>query len=113
MKTHETQENGLVPIVEPEVLMDGDHTLERCAEVTQRVLAAVFKELHYYNVYLEGSLLKPNMVTPGHSHPSYKTTTSEQVALATVTVLQRTVPPAVPGIMVFYFPLFFFILIYF
>jgi len=93
------QENGLVPIVEPEVLMDGNHTLERCAEVTEKVLAAVFKVLNDNHVFLEGSLLKPNMVTPGHEHADYKTTSAEAIAKATVTTLQRTVPPAVPGIM--------------
>jgi len=92
------QNNGLVPIVEPEVLMDGDHTLATCAEVTERVLATVFKALHDHHILLEGALLKPNMVTPGQQHPDYKTTTPEQIALATVTVLQRTVPPALPGI---------------
>jgi len=93
------QDNGLVPIVEPEVLMDGTHSLKRCVEVTQRVLAVVFKALADNKVYLEGALLKPNMVTPGHSGEEYKTTTPLQVAEATVTVLQRTVPPALPGIM--------------
>ncbi len=93
------QANGLVPIVEPEVLMDGEHTLERCAEVTERTLAIVFKALNDHKVLLEGSLLKPNMVTPGHSHSSYATTKPAEIANATVTTLQRTVPPAVPGIM--------------
>jgi len=93
------QENGLVPIVEPEVLMDGEHTLEQCAEASQRVYAGVFKALHDHHIFLEGILLKPNMVTPGHSNPSYSTTPPEAIAKATVTVLQRTVPPAVPGIM--------------
>lgn len=93
------QENGLVPIVEPETLMDGTHSLARCVEVTEHVLAVVFKALHDHRVFLEGILLKPNMVTPGHSSAEYKTTTPEQIAKATLTVLQRTVPPAVPGIM--------------
>lgn len=92
------QENGLVPIVEPEVLMDGDHSLARCAQVTEHVLAVVFKKLHEYGVLLEGILLKPNMVTAGKENPEYKTSTPEQIALATVTALRRTVPPAVPGI---------------
>jgi len=96
------QENGLVPIVEPEVLMDGDHTIEKCADVTRRVIAATFKQLHNYNVFLEGALLKPNMVTAGHSHPSYKTTSPELVAIHTVNALQRTVPPALPGIIPFW-----------
>jgi len=93
------QENGLCPIVEPETLMDGEHTLERCAQVTERVLSKVFKALHEHHVILEGCLLKPNMVTPGHSHPDYDKTKASDIATATVTVLQRTVPPAVPGIM--------------
>jgi len=92
------QENGLVPIIEPEVLMDGDHTLEDCARATERVWAVVVKHLHDHKILLEGSLVKPNMVTPGHSSPTYKTTTPEQVGKATVTVLQRTLPAAVPGV---------------
>lgn len=93
------QQNGLVPIVEPETLMDGTHSLERCVQATQSVLAAVYKALHDNHVLLEGTLLKPNMVTPGHSSPDYKKTKPEEIARATVKVLQRTVPPAVPGIM--------------
>lgn len=92
------QSEGIVPIVEPETLMDGNHTLARCVEVTERVLAAVYKALNDHRVFLEGTLLKPNMCTPGHSNPEYKTTTPEQIAQATLTVLLRTVPPAVPGI---------------
>jgi len=93
------QENGLVPIVEPEILMDGTHSLAECQAVTEKVLAAVFKALNDHQVFLEGALLKPNMVTPGHENPVYKTTPPEQIAIATVTALQRTVPPALPGIM--------------
>jgi len=92
------QENGLVPIIEPEVVMDGDHTLEDCINATQKVWAKVIKTLHDHHFIWEGSLVKPNMVTPGHSSPTYKTTTPEQVAKATVTVLQRTLPVAVPGV---------------
>ena len=92
------QANGLVPIVEPEVLMDGEHSLQRCVEVTQHVLAVVVKSLHDHNVLLEGALLKPNMVTPGHSSQEYKTTTAEQIGRATLTVLQRTIPPALVGV---------------
>eukprot|EP01116_Phalansterium_solitarium_P014004 TRINITY_DN31491_c0_g1_i1.p1 TRINITY_DN31491_c0_g1~~TRINITY_DN31491_c0_g1_i1.p1 ORF type:complete len:377 (+),score=152.60 TRINITY_DN31491_c0_g1_i1:50-1132(+) len=92
------QENGLVPIVEPEVLMDGDHSLARCQQVTEHVLAVVFKKLHEYHVMLEGILLKPNMVTAGKENPEYKTSTPQQIAVATVTTLQRTVPPSVHGI---------------
>lgn len=92
------QENGLVPIVEPEVLMDGDHSLARAQQVTEHVLAVVYKTLHDYNVLLEGTLLKPNMVTAGKENPEYKTSTPADIARATVTTLQRTVPAAVPGI---------------
>uniref|UniRef100_A0A8C9VEU6 Fructose-bisphosphate aldolase n=1 Tax=Scleropages formosus TaxID=113540 RepID=A0A8C9VEU6_SCLFO len=90
------QQNGLVPIVEPEILPDGDHDLQRCQYVTEKVLAAVYKALSDHHVYLEGTLLKPNMVTAGHSCP--KKFTPEQVGMATVTALSRTVPAAVPGI---------------
>ena len=90
------QANGLVPIVEPEILMDGDHDLVRAVEVAEQVLSSVYKKLHEHHVYLEGTLLKPNMVCPGVDCPTKYT--SEQIALATVTVLRRTVPAAVPGI---------------
>lgn len=90
------QQNGLVPIVEPEVLPDGDHDLEHCQYVSEKVLAAVYKALNDHHVYLEGTLLKPNMVTAGHA--CTKKYTPEQVAMATVTALHRTVPAAVPGI---------------
>eukprot|EP01119_Soliformovum_irregulare_P019440 TRINITY_DN614_c0_g1_i1.p1 TRINITY_DN614_c0_g1~~TRINITY_DN614_c0_g1_i1.p1 ORF type:complete len:361 (+),score=121.55 TRINITY_DN614_c0_g1_i1:64-1146(+) len=93
------QENGLVPIVEPEVLMDGNHSLQDCVNATERVLSVVVKALHDHKILLEGALLKPNMVTPGHSSPAYKTVTPEEVARATITVLQRTVPVSMPGIM--------------
>jgi len=93
------QENGLVPIIEPEVLMDGDHTIQECAEATQRVWVAVIKALHEHKLFWEGSLTKPNMVTPGHSNSAYKTTSPEEVAKFTVTTLQRVLPPAVPGVM--------------
>jgi len=92
------QENGLVPIVEPEILMDGTHSLARCQEITEHVLSVVFKALADNHVFLEGALLKPNMVTPGHESAEYKTTTPEQIGKATVTALQRTVPPALPGV---------------
>jgi len=90
------QMNGLVPIVEPEILQDGDHPIEVCQEVTERVLAAVYKALSDHHVYLEGTLLKPNMVTPGASCP--KRNTADEIGLATVTALRRTVPPAMPGV---------------
>jgi fructose-bisphosphate aldolase class I len=90
------QENGLVPIVEPEVLMDGDHTIERCAAVTEAMLNLVFRELFKHRVRLEGMLLKPNMVVPGKNCPQQASVA--QVAEATLGCLKRTVPPAVPGI---------------
>ncbi len=90
------QEVSLVPIVEPEVLMDGDHTLERCREVTSEVLLVVFSQLETQGVMLEGMLLKPNMVIPGMNCPMQETV--KEVAEATVTCLLRTVPAAVPGI---------------
>uniref|UniRef100_A0A8B9P924 Fructose-bisphosphate aldolase n=1 Tax=Apteryx owenii TaxID=8824 RepID=A0A8B9P924_APTOW len=89
-------QNGIVPIVEPEILPDGDHDLKRCQYVTEKVLAAVYKALSDHHVYLEGTLLKPNMVTAGHACP--KKYSPEEIAMATVTALRRTVPPAVPGI---------------
>jgi len=92
------QENGLVPIVEPEVLMDGDHTLEDCRKATERTWAVVVKALHDHKIFLEGILVKPNMVTPGQASAEYKTTTPEQIGRATVTVLLRTLPAAVPGV---------------
>uniref|UniRef100_A0A8C1YVP9 Fructose-bisphosphate aldolase n=1 Tax=Cyprinus carpio TaxID=7962 RepID=A0A8C1YVP9_CYPCA len=90
------QQNGLVPIVEPEILPDGDHDLQRCQYATEKVLAAVYKALSDHHVYLEGTLLKPNMVTAGQS--CTKKYTPQEVAMATVTALRRTVPAAVPGI---------------
>ena len=90
------QQNGLVPIVEPEVLMDGTHSIERAAVVTEHVLAAQYKALHEHHVLLEGTLLKPNMVRAGET--SGKSCSVEEIARATVRVLQHTVPAAVPGI---------------
>jgi fructose-bisphosphate aldolase class I len=90
------QEASIVPIVEPEVLMDGGHTLERCEEVTDRVLAEVFAQLNLHGVYLEGMVLKPNMVISGMKCP--QRARAEQVAEATVRCLKRHVPAAVPGI---------------
>merc|ERR1719384_1624686 len=87
---------GIVPIVEPEVLCDGEHSLERCQKVTEKVLAAVYKALSDHHVYLEGTLLKPNMVTPGQSCP--QKATPAEVAKATVLAFSRTIPPAVPGV---------------
>jgi fructose-bisphosphate aldolase class I len=90
------QEAGLVPIVEPEVLMDGDHTLERCFEVTEQVLHIVFERLYAQGIMLEGMILKPNMVLPGLACP--KQVSVDEVADATVKCLLRVVPAAVPGI---------------
>ncbi|MEW6720791.1 MAG: class I fructose-bisphosphate aldolase [Thermodesulfobacteriota bacterium] len=91
-----SQEAGLVPIVEPEVLMDGGHTIERCAEVTEALLSRVYAELAAHRVRIEGTLLKPNMVIAGKKCPAQGDAT--RVAGETVRVLSRTVPPAVPGI---------------
>lgn len=90
------QEQGIVPIVEPEVLMDGDHSLERCREVTEAVLHAVFVQLNHHHVYLEGMILKPSMVIPGEAHQPHASV--EAVARATIETLLRTVPAAVPSI---------------
>ncbi|KAJ0028795.1 hypothetical protein Pint_35884 [Pistacia integerrima] len=89
------QENGLVPIVEPEILVDGSHDINKCAAVTERVLAACYKALNDHHVMLEGTLLKPNMVTPGSDSPKVA---PEVIAEYTVRALQRTVPAAVPAI---------------
>lgn len=91
-----SQEAGLVPIVEPEVLMDGDHTIERCEEVTETTLKSVFFHLHAHRVELEGALLKPNMVLSGKECP--RQAGVEEVADATVRCLRRAVPAALPGI---------------
>jgi len=90
------QEAGLVPIVEPEVLMEGAHTLEQCGEVTEDVLRSVFGQLDLQRVLLEGIILKPNMVLPGLTCPEQASV--DAVADATVQCLLRTVPAAVPGI---------------
>jgi fructose-bisphosphate aldolase class I len=90
------QEAGLVPVVEPEVLMDGEHTLERCRAVTEEVLRTVFNQLNSQRVLLEGMILKPNMVLPGLTCPKQETV--DEVADATVKCLLRAVPAAVPGI---------------
>ncbi len=92
------QSNGLVPIVEPEILMDGDHNLERAVQVGEAVFSTVYKKLQEHHVFLEGTLLKPNMILPGQDFPDKNKYTIGDYALATVTVLQRTVPCAVPGI---------------
>jgi len=90
------QEAGIVPIVEPEVLMDGEHTLERCEEVTDAVLNTVFDQLFAHRIHLEGMVLKPNMVISGKK--CAKRASAEEVAEATLRCLKRHVPSAVPGI---------------
>jgi fructose-bisphosphate aldolase class I len=90
------QEAGLVPIVEPEVLMEGEHTLEHCREVTEDVLRTVFSALISQRVFLEGMILKPNMILPGAN--CRKQAEIEEVAEATISCLLRTVPAAVPAI---------------
>ncbi len=91
-----SQEAQLVPIVEPEVLMDGDHTIERYYEVTEATLHAVFDELHHQSVELEGMLLKPNMVLSGKE--ASQQADVQEVAEQTIRCLKATVPAAVPGI---------------
>lgn len=91
-----SQEAGMVPIVEPEVLISGDHTIERCAEATEATLAEVYHQLHVQRVELEGTLLKPNMVVSGDQCPEQAG--AEKVAPMTLQTLSRTVPSAVPGI---------------
>jgi len=90
------QEAGLVPVVEPEVLMEGNHSMERCFALTEEVLRTVFDELYAQQVMLEGMILKPNMVLPGLACLNQETV--DEVADATVKCLLRTVPAAVPGI---------------
>ena len=90
------QENGIVPIVEPEVLMDYDNDISTCADVTEWVLKEVFQQLYYAGVKLEGIVLKPNMIVPGMK--AAKQASIEEVADRTVQVLKRCVPTAVPGV---------------
>ncbi len=90
------QEQGLVPIVEPEVLMDGDHDINRCEDVTEFVLKTVFQELYHARIKLEGMVLKPNMVVPGKK--SAKQASDAEIAERTIRVLKVCVPAAVPGI---------------
>jgi fructose-bisphosphate aldolase class I len=89
------QEAGLVPVVEPEVLMDGSHTLQRCRDVTEACLTAVFEQLRSQRVLLEGMILKPNMVLPGLACPQQES--AEDIAAATVQSLLECVPAAVPA----------------
>jgi len=90
------QEAGIVPIVEPEVMMDGDHSIERCYEVTEYGLKKLYEELYAQGVQLEGTILKPNMIVPGKKCPDQASV--EDVADLTVQCLANCVPPAVPGI---------------
>ncbi len=90
------QEAGIVPIVEPEVLLDGNHTIERCHEVTEQTLKITFTALFLHRVYLEGMILKPSMVVSGKDNP--RQAGVEEVAERTIRCLKRTVPAAVPGI---------------
>ena len=90
------QEADIVPIVEPEVLMDGGHDIDTCARVTEWVLKEVYQQLYYQNVVLEGTVLKPNMIVPGKK--SAKKASVDEVARRTIEVLKRCVPSAVPGI---------------
>jgi fructose-bisphosphate aldolase class I len=90
------QEAGLVPIVEPEVLMTGAHTLQRCAAVTSATLRTVFEQLRRHRVVLEATLLKPNMVVPGEDCPQQAS--ADAIAAATVAVLNETVPADLPGV---------------
>lgn len=89
------QELGVVPIVEPEVLMDGDHDIDRCEEVTEQVLYAVFQALLQYGVTLEHMILKPNMILPGKD---CRTADPDEIAEATIRVVRRAVPAAVPSL---------------
>jgi len=90
------QEAGLVPIVEPEILMDGDHSIEKTAAIQEKVLAEVYKACSENGVYLEGSLLKPSMTVPGADNK--KGVQPEEIGKWTIQTLERTVPAAVPGV---------------
>ncbi len=90
------QESGVVPIVEPEVLMDGNHSIDACKEATRRVLVAVFEELSNTDVSIEGMILKPNMVVPGEAHA--RKASPEEIADATLNLLKEVLPSNLPGI---------------
>jgi fructose-bisphosphate aldolase class I len=90
------QEGGIVPIVEPEVLLDGNHTIERCQEVTEQALKITFTALHLQRIHLEGMILKPSMVVSGKDNP--RQAGVDEVAERKIQCLKRTVPAAVPGI---------------
>merc|ERR1719440_801696 len=89
------QSERLVPIVEPEIVPNGDHDIHYCAKMTEKVLTAQFEALKLHNIYLPGAVLKPNMVKNGIDGPKAST---EEIATLTVQTLLRTVPPALPGI---------------
>jgi len=90
------QDNGLVPIIEPEILQDGEHSIEVCAAVSERVFAAVMKAMLDQRLLIEGCMLKPNMITPGASSPDKAT--PADVAWYTVRTLSRTIAPALPTV---------------
>ncbi|KAF7489445.1 Fructose-bisphosphate aldolase A [Sarcoptes scabiei] len=91
------QENRIVPIVEPDILQDGKHDIEKCQLVSQKIFSSVINALHQYNVCIEGILLKLNMITSGYDCSNKST--PEEIGLATITTLLRTCPPAIPGIL--------------
>jgi fructose-bisphosphate aldolase class I len=91
-----SQEAGLVPIVEPELMMNGDHSIDRCFEATAETLSVLYAQMHQHGVALEGSLLKTNMVLPGKDHSTQAG--AVEIAARTVECLRATVPPAVPGV---------------
>jgi len=93
------QANGLVPIVEPEVLNDGDHDIDTCLKASQKVFASVVKALHDNHVYFEGMLLKPNMITPGAGNSNRSKVSPQEIGHKTIVALSRTLPSAVPGVM--------------
>jgi len=92
------QDNGLVPIIEPEVSLDGDHSIEDCERVSELIFARVMQQMQAHKLIIEGTIIKPNMVTPG-AQWSGKPASREEIAHATVRVLRRTYVPAIPGIM--------------
>ncbi|EDW84122.1 uncharacterized protein Dwil_GK13312 [Drosophila willistoni] len=91
------QSQRLVPIIEVEIIPNGDHDMDRAQKVMETVLSALYKSLHDHHIFLEGTLLRPNMVTAGKD--SNKTNIPQEIAMATVLAIRRTVPPAVPGVM--------------
>jgi len=90
------QDNGLVPIIEPEIMIDGAHSIEKCAEVSEHVFAVVMKAMLDHKLIIEGTLLKPNMVTPGSECPDKKS--AQEIAWCTVRTLSRSIVPALPGV---------------